>query len=374
MGATVPLFEPLRLRSLLLANRIAVAPMCQYSAVDGVPQSWHIQHLGSLASSGPGLLMVEATGVEAIGRITPGCTGLYSDACERAFAATIKAAKSVLPVPIGIQLAHAGRKASTSVPWQGGGSLKPAEGAWETVSASALPFSDWHTPKAATRADMDRIVAAFAAGARRALRAGFDLVEIHSAHGYLLHEFLSPLSNFRNDRYGGSFENRTRILREVVESVRQLWPASLPLFVRISSTDWAERGWDIDEAVQYVAAAKEEGVDYCCVSSGGLVHTQKIPLGPGYQVSLAERVKKETGIVTRAVGMIVEPHQANAVIASGKADMVAMARAFLDDPRWVWHAADALGATAACPPQYLRARSNLWPGAQMRAQLAAAAE
>lgn len=371
MTGTVPLFEPITLRGLTLANRIAVSPMCQYSAVDGVPQGWHIAHLGSMASSGPGLLVVEATGVEAIGRITPGCTGLYSDQSEKAFADTIRIVKSVLPVAVGVQLAHAGRKASTAVPWKGGSALKPADGAWETVSASAIPFSDWHTPRAATRADMDRIVAAFAAAAGRALRAGFDLVEVHSAHGYLLHQFLSPLSNHRTDEYGGSLENRMRFPLEVIRAVRAAWPANKPLGMRISATDWAEGGWDIDEAVRYVAAAKAAGVDYCCVSTGGLIHTQKIPAGPGFQVPFAERIRRETGIVTRAVGMIVEPHQANAIIASGKADQVALARAFLDDPHWVWHAADALGATAACPPQYLRARPTTWPGAQLRQQLAA---
>jgi NADPH2 dehydrogenase len=374
MSKAIPLFEPIQMRGLSLANRIVVSPMCQYSAIDGVPQAWHVQHLGSLASSGPGLLMVEATGVEAIGRITPGCTGIYSDACETEFTKLLKAVKSVLPLPIGIQLAHAGRKASTSVPWRGGVALKPEEGAWETVSASALPFSDWHIPRAATQADFDRIKTAFVDGARRSLRAGFDLIELHSAHGYLLHQFLSPLSNQRTDGYGGSLENRMRFPLEVVRAVRAAWPADKPMGIRISATDWAEGGWNIDEAVRYVAEAKAAGVDYCCVSSGGLTHLQKIAAAPGFQVPFAERIRRETGIATRAVGMIVEPHQANEIVASGKADMVALARAFLDDPRWVWHAADMLGASAACPPQYQRARPATWPGAKMRSQLAAAAE
>ena len=374
MTNTVPLFEPIKIRGLTLANRIAVSPMCQYSAVDGVPQPWHVQHLGSLASSGPGLLMVEATGVEAIGRITPGCTGLYSDACETEFAKILKSVRGVLPVAIGIQLAHAGRKASTSVPWRGGVALKPDEGAWETVSASAIPFSDWHTPRAATESDFARIKTAFVDAAHRALRAGFDLVEIHAAHGYLLHQFLSPLSDHRTDSYGGSLENRMRFPLEVIRAVRAAWPADRALGMRISAKDWADGGWDVDEAVKFVAAAKAAGVDYCCVSSGGLIHTQKIALGPGYQVAFAERIRRDTGMVTRAVGMIVEPHQANEIVASGKGDMVALARAFLDDPRWVWHAADALGAVAACPPQYQRARANAWPGAKLRVELAAAAE
>lgn len=372
MVGAVPLFEPIKMRGLTLANRIAVSPMCQYSAIEGVPQDWHLQHLGSMAASGPGLLMVEATGVEAIGRITPGCTGIYSDACETAFIKLVKAVKSVMPVPVGIQLAHAGRKASTQRPWEGGGALKPEEGAWETVSASAIPFSNWHTPHAATRADIDRITAAFVAAARRALRAGFDVIEVHSAHGYLMHQFLSPLSNHRTDEYGGSLENRMRFPLDTIRAVRAVWPADKPLGMRISATDWAEGGWDIEEAVRYVAAAKAEGVDYCCVSTAGLVHTQKIPVGPGFQVPFADRIRRETGIVTRAVGMIVEPHQANQIVASGKADMVALARAFLDDPRWVWHAADELGAPSVCPPQYQRARPATWPGAKLRVELAAA--
>ena len=372
--SSVALFEPIEIHGLTLANRIAVAPMCQYSAIDGVPNAWHTQHLGSMASSGPGLLMVEATGVEAIGRITPGCTGIYSDACETAFAGIVKSVKNVLPVPMGIQLAHAGRKASTAVPWLGGSALKPGDGPWETVSASAIPFGDWHTPKAATQADLDRIKVAFVESARRALRVGFDLIELHSAHGYLMHQFLSPLSNHRTDAYGGSLENRMRFPLEVIRAVRAVWPSDKPMGMRISATDWAEGGWNIDEAVSYVKEAKAAGVDYCCVSSGGLTHTQKIAAGPGFQVPFAERIRRETGIVTRAVGMIVEPHQANEIVASGKADMVALARAFLDDPRWVWHAADTLGATAACPPQYQRARPATWPGAKMRSQLANAAE
>ena len=265
MTGTVPLFEPIKMRGLTLANRIAVSPMCQYSAVDGVPQDWHTVHLGSMASSGPGLLMVEATGVEAIGRITPGCTGIYSDACEAAFAGVLKAVRNTLPVPIGIQLAHAGRKASTSRPWEGGVALMPDEGAWETVSASAIPFSNWHTPRAATQVDIDRITAAFVAATRRALRAGFDLIELHSAHGYLMHQFLSPLSNHRTDQYGGSLENRMRFPLNTIRAVRAVWPADKPMGIRISATDWAEGGWDIDEAVRFVAAAKAEGVDYCCV-------------------------------------------------------------------------------------------------------------
>lgn len=376
MTDAVALFQPLALRGLTLANRIAVAPMCQYSAVDGVPQDWHIQHLGSLSTSGPGLLMVEATGVEDIGRITPGCTGLYSDACEQAFAHILNAVRGINPGQvIGVQLAHAGRKASTQRPWEGGGALQPDQGPWTTVSASAIPFDPaWHTPEAANEEDIERIQAAFVAAAGRALRAGFDLIEIHSAHGYLLHQFLSPLSNKRTDQYGGPLANRMRFPLAVIKATRAAWPADKPMGIRISATDWAEGGFNPDEAVQYVAAARDAGVDYVCVSSGGLVPYQKIPVGPGYQVHLAERIRRETGLVTRAVGMIVSPQQAEAIVASGQADQVALARAFLDDPRWVWHAADVLGATAYCPPQYARARPNTWSLARLRSQLAEAAE
>ncbi len=366
------LFRPLAMRGLTLANRIAVSPMCQYNAIDGVPQPWHHQHLGSLSSSGPGLVMVEATGVTAQGRISPGCTGIYSEACEAAFAGVLRTVRATSPSAVGIQLAHAGRKASTNVPWKGSGPLTADDGAWETLSASAIPFAPtWHTPKAASRADMDGVVAAFVAAAGRAMRVGFDLVEVHSAHGYLLHQFLSPFSNKRTDQYGGSPENRMRFPLEVVAAVRAAWPAEKPMGMRISASEWTEGGFDPDEAVRYVKAAKALGLDYVCVSSAGNVHDAKVAVGPGYQVQFAEKIRRETGIVTRSVGMIVEPHQAEAIVASGQADMVALARAFLDDPRWVWRAADTLGAEAYCPRQYLRARPNLWPGAKLRMKAAA---
>jgi NADPH2 dehydrogenase len=371
MSEAVPLFEPITLRGLTLPNRIVVAPMCQYSAIDGTPQAWHTQHLGSLAASGPGLLMVEATAVEAIGRITPGCTGLYSDANEAGFKALLAALRAIHPTRIGVQIAHAGRKASVHAPWQGGLPLAAAEGAWQTVSSSDLPYADWPAPRAATAEDLARIKAAFVAAAQRAQRLGFDVVELHSAHGYLLHEFLSPLSNKRTDSYGGTFENRIRFPLEVIRAVRAVWPADKPLGMRISATDWVDGGWDIDEAVRYVAAAKAEGVDYCCASSGGLSPAQKVAPGPGYQVRFAERIKRETGIVTRAVGMIVDPKQANAIVASGQADLVALARGFLDDPRWVWHAADALGAKAAVPGQYAMARTPVFLGVKHQVRPAA---
>jgi NADPH2 dehydrogenase len=368
------LFRPISLRDLTLANRVVVAPMCQYSAVAGVPQAWHLQHLGSFAVSGPGLVVVEATGVEAIGRITPGCTGLYSDACEEAFARTVDFVKRVGQAKIGIQLAHAGRKASTVAPWLGGKPLAANDPqAWRTLGPSDVPFSDWPAPKAADEADLARVRQAFVEATRRALRAGFDLVELHCAHGYLLHEFLSPLANRREDAYGGSLENRMRFPLEVLTAVREAWPQARPLGVRVSATDWAEGGFTPDEAVSFVSAAKAHGVDFVCVSSGGMVPHGMPPGGPmgvaqGYQVPLAEKIRRETGMVTRAVGMIVDPHFAEAVLAEGKADMVALARGFLDDPRWVWHAADALGVpqTVSAPPQYARARPATWPGARQR--------
>ncbi|HEY1720750.1 MAG TPA: NADH:flavin oxidoreductase/NADH oxidase [Magnetospirillaceae bacterium] len=373
MSNAVPLFEPITLRGLTLPNRIVVAPMCQYSAVDGSPNAWHAQHLGGLAASGPGLVVIEATGVEAIGRITPGCTGIYSDANEAAFKTLLAGIRAVAPTTkIGIQIAHAGRKASVHRPWEGGHPLTETEGAWQTVSASDIPFGDWHTPRAATAEDMARIKAAFVSAAQRAQRLGFDSLEVHSAHGYLLHEFLSPLSNKRTDNYGGSFENRTRFPLEVIKAVRAVWPADKPLGMRISSTDWADGGWTIDEAVRYVAAAKAEGIDFCCASSGGLTPAQKVALGPSYQVQFAERIKRETNIPTRAVGMIVDPRQANEIVASGKADMIALARTLLDDPRWVWHAADALGVKVNVLGQYAMARTPTWLG--VKQQLRPAAE
>ncbi|MBV9220583.1 MAG: NADH:flavin oxidoreductase/NADH oxidase [Methylobacteriaceae bacterium] len=376
------LFRPLALRGLTLANRIVVSPMCQYSAVDGVPQDWHFQHLGSFGASGPGLVMVEATGVEPIGRISPKCTGIYSDQCEREFAHVVRIVKGIGLAKIGIQLAHAGRKGSTAPPWMGGKPLAETDPeAWQTVGPSAIPFAPgWPAPKAADRSDLDRLRGAFVEAAQRACRAGFDLVEVHGAHGYLLHEFLSPLANQRTDEYGGSLENRMRFPLEVLRAVRQAVGQDMPLGMRISATDWVDGGFNPDEAVRFVAAAKAEGVDYVCVSSGGMA-PQGLPpvasggIAPGYQVPFADRIRRETGMTTRAVGLIVEPRQAEAIIAEGRADFVALARAFLDDPRWVWHAADTLGASAVapCPPQYRRARPEQWPGAGMRALADAAA-
>ena len=360
------LFTPITLRGLTLPNRVVVSPMCQYSADDGSATDWHMMHLGSFAISGAGLLMIEATAVERPGRITHGCLGLYSDSNELALAHVLMACRRIGNAPVGIQLAHAGRKASTLPPWEGGGSLKPEQDAWPTVAPSAIPLdANWQTPQEATEADLVRIRNAFVTATHRAERLGLDLVEIHCAHGYLLHAFLSPLSNKRTDRYGGTAENRMRFPLEVIEAMRAVWPEEKPLGLRISATDWLEGGFAIEDAVAFARAAKARGIDYICASSGGISLKASIPIAPGYQVPLAHRIRREAGIATRAVGLIADPHQAERIVSSGEADMVAMARAFLDDPRWVWHAAEVLGAAASYPPQYARARADAWPGAKI---------
>ena len=365
---TSMLFTPIALRGLSLANRIVIAPMCQYSAEDGSPTDWHVQHLGMLTHSGAGLVVIEKTNVERDGRITHGCTGLYSDANEAAFARVVAACRRWSKTPIGIQLGHAGRKASSAPPWEGGGALKPDQRPWQTVAPSAIPFDQgWHTPKALTEAEIDRLVESFANAARRAARVGLDEVELHCAHGYLMHEFLSPISNKREDRYGGSLENRMRFPLRVAEAVRAVWPVDKPLGARLSATDWRDDGWTIEDSVVFARALKERGCDFICASSGGIVGRLAIPLGPGYQVKLAARLKRDAGMAIRAVGLIVAPQHAEAIIAEGEADMIALARAVLDDPRWGWHAAEALGATASYAPQYERVRPTTWPGAKLRA-------
>ena len=362
------LFSPLEVGPLKLANRIAVAPMCQYSADDGSATDWHLQHLMQLAMSGAGLVMVEATGVERIGRITHGCLGLYSDDNEAALARALGAARKVA-VPgtrFGIQIGHAGRKASSQRPWEGGKALSQADGAWQTVAPSAIPFwPDGPVPAALDEAGMARVVAAFRQAAMRAMRLGFDVVELHMAHGYLLQEFITPLANRRTDAYGGSREARMRFPLEVVEAVKAALSAGTVLGARINGTDWAEGGLTPDDAVLQAAQLKAGGVDYVCVSGGGAALQMKVPLSPGYQVPIAAKVRAGTGIVTRAVGLIVEPAQAEAIVTSGQADFVALARAILDNPRWVWHAAERLGANIAYPPQYARAAAAVWPGAAM---------
>jgi 2,4-dienoyl-CoA reductase-like NADH-dependent reductase (Old Yellow Enzyme family) len=350
------LFSPLRLRDVTFRNRIFVSPMCMYSAENGVPNDWHLVHLGSRAVGGAALVMVEATGVSAEGRISPGDTGLWNDAQVEAFRRITEfiALRGAVP---GIQLAHAGRKASTHVPWKGGRPLAAHEGAWTTLAPSALPFDEgFPAPREMTASDIERVVSEFADAAGRAVRAGFRVVEIHAAHGYLLHEFHSPLSNRRTDMYGGSLENRTRLTLRIAEAVRSVWPAGWPLFVRISATDWVEGGWDLSQSIELSKLLKRAGVDLVDCSSGGNVPKAKIPLGPGYQVPFAEAIRREAGIATGAVGMITEPRQAEEIVARGRADAVIMARAFLRDPYWPLHAAEELGADVEWPVQYVRAK------------------
>lgn len=355
-SSSVPLFDPLKIRGVEFRNRIFVSPMCEYSSTDGLPNDWHLVHLGSRAVGGAGLVFTEATAVSPEGRISPSDTGIWSSAHAGAFARIAAFVRAHGAVP-GMQLAHAGRKASTAVPWKGGGSLAPDEGAWQTVAPSAVPFdAGWHTPHALTAAELEDVLNQWIAGARLALDAGFDVIELHMAHGYLLHQFLSPLSNRRDDEYGGSLENRMRFPLEVAAAVRDVWPERLPLFVRISATDWTDGGWDIDQSVQLAARLRDIGVDLIDCSSGGNVPHAKIPVGPGYQVPFAERIRRDAKIATGAVGMITEAQQANEILASGKADAVIMARELLRDPYWPLHAAKALGVEVPWPNQYLRAK------------------
>jgi len=357
------LFSPIQLGGVTLPNRIVVSPMCQYSADDGSMNDWHFVHLGHLAYSGAGLVMVEATHVTREGRITHGCTGLYSDHNEASMARVLAHCRTVSKNPIGIQIGHAGRKASTQVPWEGREALGPGESPWPTAAPSPLPFSEtWHTPREMSKEEILRTVDAFAASAARAKRIGFDVLELHSAHGYLLHQFLSPLSNRRSDEYG---KQRMKFPIQVARAVRETWPKERGLGARISANDWAEGGLGPDDAVAYARELERLGFDYVCVSSGGLVSHAKLNVGPGYQLPFAHHVKKNTSLSIRAVGMIADPDQAEAAIAESKADMVAMARAFLDDPRWVWHAAERFGVKLDYPPQYARARFDAWPGSKL---------
>ena len=353
------LFSPLPLRGLMVANRIVVSPMCQYMAVAGVPGDWHFVHLGQFAQSGPGLIVVEATGVEPEGRITPSCTGLWSDAQADAFARIITFVRSVGASRIGIQLSHSGRKGSTVAPWHGGGRVMDQSG-WQTESASAVPYLDgWPEPTAMDRAAIDRVTAAFAAAARRAVRAGFELIELHAAHGYLLHQFLSPLTNRRTDEYGGSLEARMRFPLSVFRAVRSAIPDDMPVTVRLSCTDWIPGGWDIPDALAFARVLREAGCDMIVASSGGLDQRQKIATGPGYHTGFAARIRAEVGIATMAVGQITEPAQAETILATGQADMVALARAMLWNPRWAFHAAAALGDEILLPKPYARANPAL---------------
>ncbi len=349
------LFSPFALGRQTLANRIVIAPMCQYSAVEGQASDWHLIHLGHLACSGAGLLYIEATAVTPEGRISPSDLGLWSDETEAALARVLKAVRHYAAIPMAIQLAHAGRKASTKVPWEGGEQLAPETGGWQTLAPSALPWEEGElSPLALRESGLWRIRDAFAAAARRAHRLGLDVIELHAAHGYLLHQFLSPLSNTRGDQYGGSLENRLRFPLEVFTAVRAAVPAELPVGIRISATDWVDGGWEIEQSVAFAKALRERGCSFIHVSSGGLSPQQRIPVAPGYQVPFAERIRRETGLPTIAVGLITEPEQAEEIVAAGKADLVALARGMLYDPRWPWHAAARLGAQVTAPKQYWR--------------------
>ena len=352
------LFDPFTVKSVTLRNRIGISPMCQYSARDGLPNEWHRVHLGARALGGAGLVIAEATGVLPEGRITPADTGIWNDAQAEAFApitAFLKQHGSVA----GIQIAHAGRKAGAAVPWEGGDHLADRKGGWTPVAPSAIAFGDGlnKIPHALTLEEIAATQDAFVAAAKRALVAGFEWLEIHGAHGYLIHEFLSPLSNHRTDQYGGSFDNRTRFLLEMTRRIRAIWPDHLPLTVRLSCTDWAEGGWEIEQTVELCKRLKSEGVDLIDCSTGGLVPHAKIPVGPGYQVPFAERIRREAQIATAAVGLITEPKQAEAIIAQGQADLVLIARESLRDPNWPLRAARVLGHAAALRPpvQYARA-------------------
>ena len=351
------LLSPLALRSVALRNRIAVSPMCQYSATDGRANDWHLVHLGARAVGGAGLVLFEATAVEARGRISPADLGLWEDAQIEPLARIVRFVEAQ-GAAAGLQLAHAGRKASVRPPWdRGGAPLGPAEGGWATVAPSAIPFTDgYRAPHALDAAEIAGIVRAFAAAARRAAAAGFRAIELHAAHGYLLHQFLSPLSNRRDDAWGGSFENRTRLVREVVSAVRAEWPAALPLLVRLSATDWVDGGWELEASVALARTLGALGVDLVDVSSGGLAAQARVPAGPGYQTGFAERIRREAGVPTGAVGMITSPEQADHVIRTGQADLVLLAREMLRDPHFPLRAARALGQEGPWPRQYLRAR------------------
>ncbi len=351
------LFSPLALRGLTLKNRIIISPMCQYSAVNGQATDWHMIHLGQLALSGAGMLIIEATAVEPDGRISPGDIGLWDDATEAALVPVLHAIRQYSPMPVVMQLAHAGRKASSHLPWNGGQQLPLSEGGWVTHSASDLPHKDGELPPVALdKTGLARVREAFVAATKRAARLGLDGIEVHAAHGYLLHQFLSPLSNQRTDEYGGSLENRRRFPLEIFDAVRAAFPADKPVGIRVSASDWVNQGWDIDQTIAFANALKTRGIDWIDVSSGGLSPQQKIPLSEGYQVPFAEAIKTATGIPTMAVGLITEPAYAESLLVDGKADMVALARGILYDPHWPWHAAAQLGATVEAPPQYWRSQ------------------
>lgn len=349
------LFDPLQQRSLTLRNRLVVSPMCQYSAVDGVPNDWHLVHLGSRAVGGAALVIAEASAVSAQGRISPADTGLWNDQQAEAWARITRFMSCQGAIP-GVQLAHAGRKASTAPPWLGGAAVSAEEGGWTPVAPSALAFSEQSPlPLALDDIELRNVIDDFASAAWRALAAGFRVIELHAAHGYLLHQFLSPLSNRRSDAFGGSFDNRIRLLLAVIDAVRKVWPERLPLWLRISATDWVEGGWDLEQSIELARIVATRGVDLVDVSSGGLVSGAKIPVQPGYQVPFSARIRREAGIATGAVGLITEPHHAQAVIDRDEADVVLLARELLRDPYFPRRAAQELEGELHAPEQYLRA-------------------
>ena len=358
---TSALFSPIELRGMRLPNRIVVSPMCQYMSVDGSAGDWHLMHLGQFAMGAAGLVITEATHVSAVGRISRRCLGLYSDKNESTIKHVVDFCRRHGVAKLGIQLAHAGRKGSAHTPFEGGKALAPDEGAWTTVAPSALPYGPgWHVPQALTKEGMREVKQQFVDAAKRAVRIGFDLAELHAAHGYLLHEFLSPISNQRADEYGGSLENRMRFPLEVFDAVRAVWPKERPLGARVSATDWIDGGWTPEETVVFAKGMKAHGCDFFDVSSGALDPRQQIPMAPGYNVAFAEKVRKETGISVMSVGMISRARQAEDIVAGGKADLVAIARAMMDDPRWAWHAARELGAETPYAPNYVRCSPAVW--------------
>ena len=351
------LFTPFTLRGITLANRIVVSPMCQYSAEGGEPNTWHLIHLGTLALSGASMLCIEGTAVEPGGRITPGDLGLWNDKTEAAFRPVLAAVRKYSNIAVTLQLAHAGRKGSSRVPWEGGKQIPLSDGGWLTDAPSAVEHKEGETkPIALDATGLSRIRKAFADAAKRAQWLGIDGIEIHSAHGYLLHEFLSPIANHRTDAYGGSLENRMRFPLEIFEAVRAAFPAEKPVGVKVSATDWVDGGWDLPQTVEYAKELKKRGADWVTASSAGISPLQKIAVGPGYQLPFAQGIKDRARLTTMAVGLITEAEQAEDIIASGKADLVALARAMLFDPRWPWHAAAKLGATVWAPPPYWRSQ------------------
>jgi 2,4-dienoyl-CoA reductase-like NADH-dependent reductase (Old Yellow Enzyme family) len=353
------LFSPIQLRGLTLPNRIMVAPMCQYSAENGDANDWHFTHINMLALSGAAMFCIEATAVEAIGRITPGCLGLYCDANEAALKPIMASVRKHSHTAIAMQLAHAGRKGSSHTPWDGGQQIPLVQGGWQVEAPSAVPHKQGEAaPLAFDAAGLKRVRDAFVAAAKRAERLGIDALEVHCAHGYLLHQFLSPISNQRTDQYGGSLENRLRFPLEVFDAVRAAFPDHRPVGIKVSATDWIDGSWDLAQTIEFAKQLKKRGIDWIDASSGGVSPLQKIPLAPGYQVPFAQGIKAATGVTTIAVGLITEAQQAEDILASGKADMIALARGLLYDPRWGWHAAAELGGTIEAPPQYWRSQPS----------------